>query len=227
MKVRSTKIAKSDHDSSELFFAALEPWVPSAPKTLDMFARDGAITVSKYCEWAGELHLWELGPEHKKSLDKFGATDVKIGCSYEHLRNCTEQFDMVVIDTPQGLHKDYNGVVHAEHFDILKEVGPILREGCWVVLYVNRKPYNKDETGSHGYDEYDEYDFNKWMTRRANFYGAYALDVSEEAALRAYRRVLGPQGWSIAQMVLTPCLSDIRNRDNYAYRLGLNVRRTT
>lgn len=226
MKVRQVGVSGADKASAAVFFEAVCSFYDlSNAVALDMFARTGELTVTNYHEHVGEIHLWELGPEHAKALGEFQPEEVHIGCSYRQAESCHTKFDFVVVDSPQGAHHDYKGCVHYEHFDLIRYVvPPMLKDEAIVVLYVNKRPYNKDVLGEHGYDLYEEYDYDAWMDARRAFYGA--SDIAEEDAIRAYRTVLGAAGFAVSGMVITPCYSDVPGYPPYAFRLALRVVRT-
>jgi len=222
MQVRQVQVSDADCESAKLFFSALTGFFDfSAVDALDMFARTGALTVVNYFHSVANFDVWELRPEHKDALEKYMPRDIRIGCSYQTLVTCVRRYGLIVIDTPQGLHTGYDGVVHTEHFEILQRLSSIMADRCVVVVYVNKRPYNKQHVGSHGYDHYDEYDFNEWMENREVFYGdAYVTDAR---ALTAYERVFRGMGRAIANVVSVPCYSDVGELSPYAYRLAMEV----
>lgn len=233
MKVRETNVSDSDKRSARLFFDSLTRfWDLSQGTALDAFARNGQLTLPGYIGRTKDVHAWELSPEHEIALRMLGVDEIKIGCSYEQVavRAPTDpKYDMVVIDTPQGAHKSSNGVTHFEHFDFFRlTLAKLLKDRGIVVLYVNKHPYDKSEVGSHGYDEYDEYDFKAWMAAREDFYQVplgYGAALAEEVMIGAYRRVASAAGWSLGSLLQVPCFSDVPDREPYAFRLALELRR--
>lgn len=226
MRVKTVDCTDADVRSASVFFKAVAGiYDLSKVRALDMFARNGQLTISNYRHFVRSFHAWELGPEHEVDLLRLGADEVHIGCSYQQAALCLHRYDMIVIDTPQGLHKDAGGAVHAEHFDALPIAAGLLNERGFLVLYVNKAPYNRDEVGSHGYDEYEEYDFEVWMQRRALFYHSVRSEITEDIALFAYRELLASEGYKVLSTVSVPCLSDVPGREAYSYRLGLEVER--
>lgn len=226
MKVKTTHTTEADQASARAFFDALLAMYTFDGPVLDMFARNGELTVASYRDKiAGPLDLWELGPEHTQALTEFDPRDIRIGCSYQSMMHTQNRYEMIVVDTPQGLHKDFMGRTHTEHFGVMREIGGMLADHAVIVLYCNKHPYNRAEAGSHGYDEYEEYDFEEWMDRRSDFYGWDARNVPEEAMIEAYRKVLHVQGFRLRGVHMTPCHSDVPGKDPYAFRLGLEVLR--
>jgi hypothetical protein len=134
---------------------------------------------------------------------------------------------LVVIDTPQGAHTDSHGNVHFEHFDFFKmTLQWMLKDRGVVVVYVNKAPYDKNEVGSHGYDEYEEYDFPKWMRARSDFYETGCdCRVTEEQAIAAYRRTAEFEGFKVKNVLTVPCFSDVPGKEPYAFRVALEVAR--
>lgn len=226
MRVRELEVGVADTRSAVTFFSALlQVYDLSEAKALDMFARTGALTVCNYAGKVHELHLWELGAEHKAALLGYMPTQLRIGCSYESAEQVSEKFDFVVVDSPQGAHKDYAGVVHYEHFDLVNFVLPkLLSDHSVVVLYVNKRPYNKDDVGSHGYDEYeDAYNYEAWMSARQEFYGSSV--ITEEQAVQAYRNVLNEAGFIVDSFIIVPCFSDVPGLQPYAFRVAFELER--
>jgi hypothetical protein len=224
VKIRTCDVTGADKLSAKLFFDALFGFYEIGPDALDMFARDGALTVSRYYTEINNLDLWELNAEHRPALEKFNPREIIIGCSYTSMGGCTHKYDMVVIDTPQGIHNDAFGIAHIEHFDVLRHIKGMLKPKALIVLYVNKRPYNKEEVGSHGYDEYAEFNYKKWMAARASFYdvGSHGI-ISEEDAIAAYREVLADQNLAVTSVLSVPCYSDVQGVEPYAFRLALQV----
>lgn len=226
MKIREVDTTEADRTSAEVFFRALSRmWDLKKVDALDMFARNGQLTVSRYGHKVKNLDLWELAEEHRKSLENFQPRDVRIGCSYSTLSRCHRKYGLIVIDTPQGVHSNYAGVARYEHFDVLSEIGTIMDDQCIIVLYVNKMPYNKKEMGSHGYDQYSEYDYEAWMKARAQFYGGDGRQITEEEALAAYRLKMVSQKYWVDQVLMVPCFSDVPGYLPYAFRLALSCRK--
>jgi hypothetical protein len=198
-------IVDADHKGADLFFTALTTYYDlRGMSALDMFARDGDFTDRKSVVLVQELDLWEINPEHTQALNDFKPREVRIGCSYASLKQCQRKYDLVVVDSPQGVYPDYEGKVHAEHFDLIEELPKILKDRAIVVLYVNKEPYNRDLVGDLGYDKYDTYNFDTWMEKRERFYGK--RHVSEADALFAYRYRFALHRFRTVSVLVTPCL---------------------
>lgn len=226
MKIREVHVTASDIKSAEVFFNALtEFYDVRNGDALDMFARDGKLTVSQYAYKVGNLDTWELMGVHEPALKDFRPRDLVIGCAYQQMLFCKRRYDMIVVDSPQGLHHDYQHMVRVEHFHVLRQIDRLLKDRAVVVLYVNKRPYNRDEIGDHGYDQYDEYNFKQWMLARKEFYDYDPQNLTEEAALRAYRAVFARQGFAIKSQLLVPCYSDVKGVEPYAFRVALEVER--
>lgn len=224
MRIRTVDVSQSDKQSARVFFAALLEMF-EFETVLDMFARDGALTVSSYVEKVPDLYLWELCPEHAEALSTYNPQQVRIGCSYRSMLQDFGTYDLIVVDTPQGIHSDYAGNPHVEHFDVVKGIRKFVGHRAVIVLYVNKRPYDRDEVGSHGYDEYDEYDFGKWMVARQTFYGGNPREITEAQALRAYTECLNAQGLTVRSVLTVPCFSDVEGVDPYAFRVAIEVTR--
>lgn len=228
LSIRQVATSTADQASAREFFNQLIALFDlSNARALDMFARTGELTVESYKHAVGELHCWELAPEHEQTLiERHNPKSVIIGDSYLTALQAIdmgEKYDLVVVDSPQGAHSDSAGYVHYEHFDIVRSLlKDMVGDEALIVLYVNKKPYNKDELGSHGYDQYSEYDFAAWMAAREKFYGD--KHITEEQAISAYRSALS--SWAtVEQVLVTPCHSDVPGYAPYAFRLGLRIKR--
>jgi hypothetical protein len=226
MQVRTVNVSDADGKSAQLFFDALTGFYDlSEAVALDMFARNGQLTVSKYADKVREVDAWELSGEHKKALFDISpkVENVTIGCSYLGALTTQRRYDMIVIDSPQGAHRDFSGSIRFEHFYALQQLKRIAKERCIVVLYVNKEPYNKTEVGDYGYDHYDEYDFVAWMDARRAFYSSNPHKLSDATALWTYERELAFSGFSVVNTVIVPCYSDVPRKENYAFRVGFEI----
>ena len=239
MKIKTVDVTEADYESAALLFNSLEAlhdiyWPDQYKvKVLDAFARNGQLTIKNYQHWNGvEIHAWELSKEHEAALQSIASVKtVAIGCSYARadkviatriVNGDNPEYNMIVIDTPQGLHKSADGVVHVEHFDFLKKAWSFLPDkGGVIVLYVNTKPYNKDVQGEHGYDQYEEYNFESWMNKREGIYGKFFPKISEVIA--AYENDAASFGWRLVNPLLIPCFSDVPSLPPYAFRLAFRV----
>ena len=229
MKVKTVDTSLADRKSASVFFSALSKyWDLTNLDALDMFARNGQLTVANYSHLVANVDCWELGPEHEEALRQYpNCREVRIGCSYQHATQVSSKYDLVVLDTPQGLHKDAYGSVRVEHFDALDFSAGLLKPEALVVLYVNKAPYNKNVVGTHGYDEYEEYDFDTWMEFRRRFYEVPNGEVVSEAdAIAAYIRAFSRHSYKVVSCLTVPCYSDVPGKDPYAFRLGMHVRAT-
>lgn len=231
MNIRQVNVSVSDKLSAMVFFQALDGIYDLGNcRILDAFARNGQLTLASYAKVANasDIVAWELSEEHEGALRKF-TSNVSIGCSYEKAilnEKSARKFDMIVIDTPQGLHKTGYGDVAVEHFNFLPLALNMLKPIGVLVLYVNKEPYDKNKSGSHGYDEYAEYDFKKWMQVRQDFYGVQdGRYVDESQAVEGYRKFLLSWGWRLGGTVMVPCFSDVPGKNSYAFRLALQVER--
>lgn len=204
------EIDAADHRGADIFFKSVtEFWDLTDMVALDMFARDGSLTVSRYRDKVRILDLWELNAEHEAALRSFAPRELKIGCSYQNLAAIlpeNRQYDLLVIDTPQGSYRDGFGQSRVEHFDLMYQLHKIMSDSCVLIFYVNKMPYNRDEVGDYGNDSYSNYDFDQWLAARQNFYGVQpGEELSEEKALRQYKRVFQGHGFHAKHTLITPC----------------------
>ena len=111
MQVRTVNVSDADGKSAELFFDALTGFYDlSKARALDMFARNGQLTVSKYAAWVASVDAWELNAEHEAALKRASAPRSTSRSAAPTLRRrCSSgRYDLIVIDSPQGAHKDYS-----------------------------------------------------------------------------------------------------------------------
>lgn len=233
MQVKTVDATEADKLSARVLFDSLFElrsmyWKDlTTVRVLDAFARNGQLTVSQCVRRPGtSVEAWELGAEHERDLWRKGCQMVWIGCSYKRLEDSLvspvrKNYDLLVIDTPQGLHSDYRGAIRVEHFDFLRLGLRLLGEGGVVVLYVNTAPYNAKDVGEHGYDKYAEYDFETWMRARRVYYGKAYFDI--EDAVQKYRSHVSDLGLTMSLPLVVPCLSDVPGKYPYAYRLAFRV----
>jgi len=214
--VPRAEIDAYDFRTMAVFFDALfRTYDLKRAEALDMFARDGSLTVMHYAHRVSDVDLWEINPEHEKALRVFSPRDLVIGCAHQELRNTTRKYDMIVVDGPQGLYSAYDGV-HSEHFDVLPLLPRVMKDRCVVVLYVNLRPYDASKLGSHGKDTYPEFDFQEWMRRRSEFYGtAEPQFLTLAKAMGAYEWWAGEAGLEIRSHLVVPC-----------YELGIGMPRS-
>lgn len=191
---------------------------------LDAFARDGSLTVCNYYKEVMALDVWEY-QDLSEQLKQYGPRNIVIGDSFRTVVDHTEKYGFIVVDTPQGLYEG-GGMVTAEHFDFLPLMADIMEDRCIVVVYVNSQPYNKDEIGSYGREEYEQYDFDKWALEREGFYGiTKGQEVTPEIATHTYRNVFKQMGYEIESMILGPCYSFAPGLPR-SFRLALELVRT-
>ena len=225
--IRRVDTTAADQESARVFFDTLfAVYNLTGASILDAFARNGQLTVSNYVNKLAlpkeQLHLWELMPEHEEALRQY-TPHVRIGDSYQLIQRApANMYDLIVVDTPQGLHEDKSGKLHAEHWDFVEKSLISLKRSGLLVLYVNKMPYDAREKGSHGYDEYREYNYDVWMEMRRDLYG-FERSHADESFVAAYRRLLKGVGRDVQSMVVTPCHSDVEGLMPYAFRLGLEV----
>lgn len=203
------EIDAADERAAQLFFNALVDFYDLKQlRALDMFARDGMLTVKRYFRDVKSVDCWELNEEHREALKVFHPREIVIGDSYKTVKFCTREYGLIIVDTPQGIY----GGGHVEHFDMIPLLPKIMADRCIVVLYVNKQPYDKFATGHYGRDEYPEYDFKKWMKARDKFYGEVPWGsqhviqyVTEVDALRAYNHHFLQYGFKAKSTLMIPC----------------------
>lgn len=222
-------IDEADHHGADIFFDSLVSFVGSQPdlRALDMFARNGDLTVSRYFQRLDldTLDLWELNGEHVKALEQFSPDEIRIGCSYQGLKECEKKYNFVVVDSPQGVYQDGEKLQRVEHFDVMPQLGRILEDEALVVFYVNKAPYDREKVGHHGNDSYEQYNFKIWMAAREAFYSIRdGRELSEVEALHAYFAVFEKQGFKVRDVLLTPCFTGLPGLPP-SFRLALDLKR--
>lgn len=245
MQVKTVDATTADQLSAKLLFRTLfdlsEVYWPEldkkdlAVRVLEPFARNGQLTIKSYSDdYRVCIEAWELSKEHQKALAAIPEVySVTIGCSYQSLEKYWDRLqevppDLIVIDTPQGIHTDGYGKKHAEHFDFLEKCLKLYaKSGGVIVLYVNTDPYDARQVGEHGYDTYKEYDFAEWMSAREKFYRSTPVnkagDARPVAALSAYEDMATYFGLRMSHPLMIPCMSDVPGKAPYAFRLAFRV----
>lgn len=211
-----------DSESKELdlfFHALVGSYELHKLDALDMFARAGDHTVSRYWSKVSSLSVWELHEEHREVLQsKFRPFEVKIGCSYVELRDSPRKFGLIVVDSPQGLHTDKDGLIRCEHFEVLPSLSRIMQDRCIVTFYVNKSPYNAAEVGSRGQDTYDVFNWEDWMAHRARFYcTSTPAKISLSTAMAEYERLFLGLGFRVLSEIVQPCFVDGVGRPSACY----------
>src|SRR4051812_38099350 len=145
-------IDEADQLGSDIFFTAFDGMygnVMPAWFCLEMFARDGSLTMGRYINFVRSVEAWELDERHTGALSKMRPRNLITGqCSYELLKICERKFDFIMIDSPQGIYPDGKEELHTEHFDIIPRMRHIMRDACVVGLYVNKEPYDRRDGSS-------------------------------------------------------------------------------
>ena len=195
-----------DHRGADVFFNALAQCANLQDRrAVDMFARDGVLTVARYFDKVKTLDLWEMNPAFKTALEQIPANEVIIRDSYQTVVHCPGKYDFIVVDTPQGVYDCTLGQV-AEHFMFLPLLRKVMSDDCIVVVYVNKDPYVRDEVGNFGRDRYDTHDHEIWMGYRRSFYGSQV--VEEGQAITTYKRLFDSMGFRTTKVLATPCWDD-------------------
>ena len=153
----------------------------SSMKALDFFAREGDWQTAYYANLVAEIHAWEINPLFESSLRSNLPSNAKIviGDSHSLASTCTEKFDLIVLDNPQGCY----GESYCEHFESLDAVIPLLNDSSILILNVKTKPFNYE-------------DKHEWRQRRNQYYGQDAIELKEDFVLSFYERLLRERGFS-------------------------------
>lgn len=242
MQVKTVNATDADKASAVVLFKTLfgmrELFWPTVRlshslRVLEPFARNGQLTIKSYCDdYNVIVEAWELNKEHLPALKAMPAVySTSIGCSYGLLAKYFDRLaavppDVVVIDTPQGIHHDENNSPYVEHFDFLQAVFTLFKKsGGVVVLYVNLDPYDAKAQGEHGYDTYKEYDFVEWQKKRALYYHGTStvVPLTASCALTKYEAEAKLFNLKLSLPLMVPCYSDVPGKDPYAFQLAFRV----
>lgn len=169
---------------------------------LEVFGGSGAFHTTDYASEVASLEVWEIDSKHRMSLAaNLPDAEIRIVDSYRQLRQCSRQYDLIVIDNPMSTYGDnplsYDGH-YCEHFDCFPTVFNAANDEC--VLILNVIP----EVSEHDLREYP-YIFNpEHLERRRSFYNTTRPEHVSLAEMReAYRGIASANGleveWSFFQ----------------------------
>lgn len=220
------EIAQADRKGASLFFQAIKTFWSDWKdvEALDMFARNGELTVRHYVDFTDKLDVWDWNPSNIEPLQRFPVRRINVGCSFTALKTCPRQYDMVVCDSPQGMFHAEDGHDRVEHFEIVPQLHSILKDRSLVVLYVNKEPYDRGQVGHFGHDYAERYHFGSWMLARERFYGIKdGRYLTEQEALATYQAQFARHGLKIVNMMITPCITAGLPGMPPAFRLALEL----
>ena len=212
--------AHSDFD----FFSNLLSFYTITGNSLELCSGDGARTIASYRALIdGPLDVCEISSKHKPALMELDLRKITFDCSYRYVQDSKEKYQMVVVEGPQGTHKDWLGNMHAEHLGFIPSVTKIMEDHSLLVLYCNRRPYNRAVFGHHGCDKYDTYDYNLWMKMRKAFFNHSPQSIPYHVMLKTYTDKLEGAGFRVVNVFMQPCYSDVPELPPYGFRLGLEL----
>ena len=122
------------------------------------------------------------------------------------------RFGLVVIDSPQGAHKDFSGAVRFEHFHALKHLGTLL-EGAR-----RRRPLRQQaalrppRARRPRLRPIRRIRFRRMDGARRRFYHANPLNLREYEALAAYEDCAALQGFQLCTLCRCPATAMWRAR---------------
>ena len=155
---------------------------------LELFGGSGTFHTTHYASEVAALEVWEIDSKYRMTLSaNLPNAEIKIVDSYQALRQCDQEYDVIVIDNPMSTYGAY-----CEHFDCFPAVFTVARDGC--VLILNVIP----EITEHDLSEYP-YLFNpQQLERRRSFYGtARPEHVSFDEMVAAYQNIAAANGFEI------------------------------
>lgn len=131
---------------------------------LEFFAREGDWQTVYFSDAIKDIYAWEIDNQFEDMLNKnLPNAKITIGNSYELISKCSEMFDFVVLDNPQGNYGMDNEFT--EHFKALPLILNALKKdtSCIVMFNINSKPFNYDDNP-------------EWKKRREDYYGVQNTD---------------------------------------------------
>lgn len=150
-------------------------------KALDFFAREGDWQTCYYSKYVKQVYAWEIEPLFEKKLKENlpPTAKVTIGDSHILANNCSEKFDLIVLDNPQGCYGSY-----CEHFDALPLALHLLMNESIVIINVKYEPFDYENK-------------LEWQKRRNEFYGTDASFLSDEFIDQFYTCYFKKQGYDV------------------------------
>lgn len=210
--------------SSSVFFKSLSQlYALVGMKVLSPFSGEGKDTISSYLPLVDteKLECWTLNDEQTKAIAGMGIENVQQGCAYmlvKHAMLDGKKYDLIDLDTPQGVHKDWHGAQMVEHFTFFRECLSLIDEKGLLVVCVNKNPYDAAKLEGKKLP----FSYMHWLAGRRSFYGTET--VTEEQAIAAYRHVLEEYGFELVHVVLHPIASDVIVLPPYKFRMALEIR---
>lgn len=151
---------------------------------LEFFAREGDWQTLDYVNKVKTVHAWEIDPQFEANLRKnLPNAHIRIGDSYSMAKDLEfkHKFDFIVLDNPQNVFAGY-----CEHFEALPLVKDLAKKNSPIVLFfnVNKKPFNYQ-------------DHPAWQSRRSEYYGRDASDLSLDFLKEFYVRKMQDYGFKV------------------------------
>jgi len=98
---------------------------------LECFAFTGAMHTLDYSRKVRSLEVWEINPNHEKTLRKhFPDAEVRMTDTYEEIIRRDRTFNVIVVDN-SPVHEP-----HVEHYDIFPALFRLMQDTCTVILNV-------------------------------------------------------------------------------------------
>ena len=154
---------------------------------LDLFARDASWQTKFYANKVKQIHAWEIEEKFKKDLLKILPKNavVSIVDSHEMIHKDNNEYDMIVLDNPQGCYGSRKQ--YCEHFDLLSPALKKLSESAVLIFNVKTKPFNYEEKF-------------KWKKRRSDFYNLQdTRDIPLDFMKNFYENMFKSKGFEISQ----------------------------
>src|SRR5271157_5135512 len=118
--------------TSQVFFKLLDSlydlW---QMRVLSPFSGDGSLTVEEYLKFVdlARLECWTYTKAQRESVRAMGVAQVGQGDAYDLLKRAKLKgckYDLIDLDTPQGIHLDLNSRPCVEHFRFFTDCLPLL-----------------------------------------------------------------------------------------------------
>mgnify|MGYP003112174029 CR=1 FL=1 len=178
-------------------------------KTLDIFAREGDWQSHELVSKVKSIEAWDIEPKFMKELEK-NLPDAKIYCrdSIKFINTTDyDKFDLLVVDN--GLNCYGKDREYCEHFDLIHNIGNVVKDKCFIIFNVVLMPFN--------YEDYPD-----WIERRNKFYEVEdASHLSKSFVRKFYKKLFDSIGFKTVNYH-TVC-REYHNDVDYLYYVGIEL----
>jgi len=152
---------------------------------LDLFARDATWQTKFYAHKVSKVHAWEIEKRFKNDLEKNLPSNavVSIGDSHKMIQEEGGNYDLVVLDNPQGCYG--SKYQYCEHFDSLLPSLGCVSDNSIIIFNVKTKPFDFE-------------DKIQWARRREKFYKVDdSSDISLDFMNQFYEKLFTLEGFQV------------------------------